>query len=543
MQTIAHGTDLSSLVTLLISVMTPHLMNKMGIDNMYFGVVFGCLVQLVNWVISKASTTGLGAINWIEIFWSVNFLQYIGCFMVPSVVCFAIWRIFFYTKYLVLTINSEADQLIFIDYLKNNTQYYELKVNSEIGDLDKISYDELNNANLMRHKDNDYKHVLVPQIDTKVKFDDKLLGIRGYFVWRNKVFDTSDVEKKTKKTITLRYVEIHICQDKIFNFSSDTKSIVKRMKKHVKDLRKNKTKITLSYTKVIIEAFVVDKKKDYQPRNITRHFYKGPRHSLDIQEKTYIRTFFHPVRDQLWELIKSNCLQNDLFKSMGQCGRVSLLLYGPPGTGKSTFIYRTAMCLYRNIVSLDLRDATKIDLYRYFFRPWHVTGNDTSHRNIIYLFEEFDISLKALKEREESKNKDLAKTITKDDDGNTIITIEDKKTNVTIRDLLELFQGPVPLEESIIIATTNKFKDISDICPELFRPGRMTPICMGYIDKQTLQEISQHFFGCHIKCRIPEEIIVPTSAIIDLAMEIKASNIHNQDKHHEFVTGLQKLWT
>jgi hypothetical protein len=90
-----------------------------------------------------------------------------------------------------------------------------------------------------------------------------------------------------------------------------------------------------------------------------------------------------------------------------------------------------------------------------------------------------------------------------------------------MRDLLEIFQGPVPLDGMIIMATTNKFDEIKNSCPELFRPGRLTPVYFGYIHIETLHEISRFYFGKDYKGYVPHQIKIPTSQIIEIALESK----------------------
>ena len=71
----------------------------------------------------------------------------------------------------------------------------------------------------------------------------------------------------------------------------------------------------------------------------------------------------------------------------------------------------------------------------------------------------------------------------------------------------------------IIMATTNKYEEIKEMCPELFRPGRLTPVHFDYINKDTLQEISMFYFKRKLDCYIPDVLSIPTSQIIELAFE------------------------
>lgn len=70
-----------------------------------------------------------------------------------------------------------------------------------------------------------------------------------------------------------------------------------------------------------------------------------------------------------------------------------------------------------------------------------------------------------------------------------------RKNKVQLDDLLEIFQGAVPLDGSIFIATTNKYDEIKKLCPALFRHGRLTPIYFGYFDGRLIKEICKQFYN------------------------------------------------
>ena len=65
---------------------------------------------------------------------------------------------------------------------------------------------------------------------------------------------------------------------------------------------------------------------------------------------------------------------------------------------------------------------------------------------------------------------------------------------------------------------TTKYDDIQNTYPEFIKSGALKPIHFGYIDSDTLQDISKYFFGEKIKSYIPDVIMIPTSEIIDLAL-------------------------
>ena len=84
-------------------------------------------------------------------------------------------------------------------------------------------------------------------------------------------------------------------------------------------------------------------------------------------------------------------------------------------------------------------------------------------------------------------NRMIKKLMKLNEDKDTKLDVSSDITDCTIQDegefqledLLEILQGPVPREGQIIIATTNKFDEIKNECPALFRPGRLTPIEFG----------------------------------------------------------------
>ncbi len=89
-----------------------------------------------------------------------------------------------------------------------------------------------------------------------------------------------------------------------------------------------------------------------------------------------------------------------------------------------------------------------------------------------------------------------------------------------------------------MLASTNKYDDIKKLCPELFRPGRMTAIHFGYIDKETLQEISMYFFKKKLVGRIPNEIKISTSEIIEVAL---SSSLQKENQFGHFSKKINEL--
>lgn len=129
-------------------------------------------------------------------------------------------------------------------------------------------------------------------------------------------------------------------------------------------------------------------------------------------------------------------------------------------------------------------------------------------------------------------NTDICK-ISVDINKNISIMNEENKADILrLGDLLELFQGPIPIKDRMIIATTNNFEKIKEILPALIRPGRLTPIEFNYMPWNVLNELCQYYFKDTIKCS-EFKINIPTSQIVELVHKILTSNLSISDFENE----------
>lgn len=95
---------------------------------------------------------------------------------------------------------------------------------------------------------------------------------------------------------------------------------------------------------------------------------------------------------------------------------------------------------------------------------------------------------------------------------------EDNRSNILrLSDLLELFQGPIPIKNRLIIATTNHFEKIKTSLPALFRSGRMSQIPFEYLDWISLNKMTKYYFDKEMTLE-KFEINIATSQIIELAI-------------------------
>ncbi len=253
--------------------------------------------------------------------------------------------------------------------------------------------------------------------------------------------------------------------------------------------------------------------------NLSYVFYEGNKKPLEEQEAQFISSFFHPDLVALWSPIKQMVL-NPGFAGPGIAMQVNYLFYGPPGTGKSGFAYRIAQTLGRDIIYFSLTSLTKGDIHQVMTRPF-VGGISKTCRDVVYVFDEFDITVAALCDQQRGARKREEELLTlisekidrekeKSKEGESAkeydIMLASVKSDLAamhnkfqLHDLLGLLQGPVPRSGSIIIATTNHFEKIREMCPELLRPGRLTPVYFGNFGTKEVQDVCRFYFKQEIE--------------------------------------------
>lgn len=323
----------------------------------------------------------------------------------------------------------------------------------------------------------------------RIAFNDLSFGVKGWI-------EIVKVERKSSSGTE----DLTFMRPKIHMYKGDH-TIVQYVD-HIKrtnadDLAKSR-KVELTYTKHI--------SKDWS-QSCT--MYQAQQKPVELLESHYFGTFFHPEKEYLLNLMKKIHFDPEFFRQFGQTGTVNLILYGPPGTGKSTFVYRLALLLGRDVKSVDLSNFSKEGAYKVIMKT-------EATKNII-LLEEFDNTVASI---ENTMSPLIPFTL-----GDTAVksTREEFKyqanTRLTVGDLLEILQGSVPVEGRIIIATTNHLEEMRTKYPALFRPGRLTPIHFDYLKADQINLLSKCYFGESIG--IDYDPNMATSHIIDLAMRAK----------------------
>jgi hypothetical protein len=509
------------------------LVKKLHLDNIYYGAIYSIIMGLFG---------SIGA-QMMHINVSYDVIYYLVGFIIIIPLVYLVFR-YTYTEYAIVNIYNPSQIKLFMKYIKLHSTFYDGISNIDVGDIDILRKSDFGN-NRWTMSDDELTLGRKKKVGeySKMPFNDINYHTKGYIECiRSEHSSTVKTKNGTEeKKIVDKFLRISIKKEKHLNVRNYVNNVFHEVRKA------NQSRVILSYKKYVPG-----------PERITSvcvTFYNEPRKSFDELENLYMGSFFHAEKEKIWGNIKNIHLNPDRFIKVGQSPRTSLLLHGPPGSGKSSFASRVATITGRDVISVDVRDCkTKKELFYLFYSEEYYDGKMVpTYKKSVFVLEEFDLGIKELHRREEfhKKEKEMMDKYyrTYYDTFNTTeinkCKINKEKTVITpttdeifVRDLLELLQGPVNLKGMIIIATTNNFDYMQNICPELFRHGRMTPIYFGHADSIIIQQIAEYYFNKHLRIKIPDNIVLPTSQIIELALECQ---LNPKDGFNAFERQIREL--
>jgi len=410
------------------------------------------------------------------------------------------------------------------DKLPNDDQYKHIFIINDISFLQNLNdYMDINKSifktNKVNVKSKTVSNTKIYIYTEKVEFNDPIYGGDGYI----------EFVEESKEVITLVNKEKNITYVDIININISINTTNGELyDTHINNFilihKNNSNLITLNYYKFCKISYI------FVP------FYNGTQIKLDEENKQLYKTYFSQYRYIVDSFLKSPSTYSNI------------LLYGPPGVGKSKLAYLCARFLKCSIVNIDLSLYVnkKSLLFQIFngmkFNPTinknypigEFSATFSSQRKCIILLEEVDYAIeKILNHSKKQKEKDNA--INKKETSESIILdkmVEDEEDILEISDLLELFQGAVPMTNRIIIATTNNLSSINNLIPALLRPGRLTPILIDYITWKILNEITQYYYNQTMTCE-PFNIKIPTSQIIeDITIYIQQNKSFQEFQDH-----------
>lgn len=292
--------------------------------------------------------------------------------------------------------------------------------------------------------------------------------------------------------------------------------------------------------------------------------------------------YFHPHLNDIKEDL---ALVSDKMTCYHPCNirHLGYIFYGPPGSGKSDLMRRMALATNRHIVSMDMRSMTTSEIFHRIHFP-QVGNSTTDAGNVIFLFDEFDATIAFLSQNEkmreaerkrglafalqppdpfqlvkkatteqtemmsdsednsdEHKSKSSRKSTSKMTHGSGLpfvppmMGLTESDGLMTLSLLKEMFQGASCPAGAIFVAATNYLEKIEELCPELVRPGRLTPIPFDYWDSEDIQELARYFWNCELE-NFPTHIATKPKSFNSLVMGWAKQLKDDPDGHIQFRT-------
>lgn len=511
----------NSAITIPLAALGSHwMMSKLNLPSVFYGIVHGLVIALIaSW--NTNAWEFLQVLFYMNettmtIIWSSFFLIFFGVCVWATYYCYNVYNM---NQYHRMEIFNNVDLHNLRNYMSLNEEFYDKPNNVIRGDtklkimLQNIGSNRQTKSNVMEHMMSELSELTNlsrAANNEHIQFNDTRFGVHGYITWSLNSVEVNEGEN----TIHIQLPYLIMC---IKPGPLDINSYFEKISKHVLTLSEDNIK--LSSTKLI-------RSSEYNSI-CSYYFYDGPRLSPQELYDKFMRSYFHPQKEMLCDMIMAIDTQPEKFHQLGQIPRIGLLCHGPPGVGKSSLAYRIARMTNRNILSLDILSCKKkANLYHEFMNPEGKNKTLKPHE-VVYVFDEFDSVIETLCKRE--KEPQVVITMAGDKPKDDVkMKISDSDEDIRMKDLLELFQGPVSPDRTIIIATTNKFEKIKEMCPDLFRPGRLTPFKIDYLDDNRINEMTEYYFNHSWDAKLPRTI--PTAFLTEQATSIVFNKTYVTDK-------------
>lgn len=250
-----------------------------------------------------------------------------------------------------------------------------------------------------------------------------------------------------------------------------------------------------------------DYKKSIDKKHVIYHFiYNGMKNNeLSFQQKllseknTENELFetFDKIHNEHVETIKKDIDKlKDLeyYKRHGLKRKKGYLFHGLPGCGKTSMVVAMALYDERHIIEIPFSLITKHDEFDKLMNLKNINGTEINNNNIIIIFDEIDIGMEKITNRENKTTIDpntaIVESIGKLVDG-CLTNPDDAITKINLGTLLSKLDGIGNYNGLIIVGTTNC---INKLDPALYRELRLSPIEFKKLRKIDCQHIIESYF-------------------------------------------------
>lgn len=236
---------------------------------------------------------------------------------------------------------------------------------------------------------------------------------------------------------------------------------------------------------------------------------------------------------ELYQLVERFSNDKNLMEELGIPNKLGILLYGEPGCGKTTTIITIASYFGRDIFYINLKSIKtneELKLVFDYINSQHLGGG-------IVVLEDIDAMSNIVEKRVRSKT-NIVDLINSADLTNTVDLVDSKQSEITLEYLLNLLDGTLTFNDSIVIITTNHLEKLD---PAIYRSGRIDALIeMKKCDHYQIQKIYKRFIKRDICPKIlqlvNEDMWTPAQIIFHLMNWVKKINEVDNVIMNDFIT-------